>query len=284
MIIEDELQQQTSCMVIANNVPDPLAMSIVNKCNNYNQGNQNYKGRRCEYCHYTGHTKENCYKLIGYPADWKLRKKSGVSNSRTGSMYPPFGGHGYNHPGDHNGHHLANNISKDQFDQTQGASSSHEVNNVFVAKGHAFTDGEYKQIMAMLGKDNKDMKQANMIGMTNCFSTNATSHCWIVDSGASHNITSDEHLLNNNKCIANSHQDKVNLPTCDKAAISHIGETCLFNSEVVKDVLCVPEFKFNMLSVSQLTRELSCFVSFYPDFYIFQDLYNDRVKGIGREE
>ena len=49
-------------------------------------------------------------------------------------------------------------------------------------------------------------------------------------------------------------------------------------------MLRVPEFKFNLLSVSQLTRELSCFVSFYPEFFIFQDLYSGRVKGIGREE
>ena len=76
---------------------------------------------------------------------------------------------------------------------------------------------------------------------------------------------------------------KVNLPTGDKASITHIGDTHLFNNEVIKDVLCVPEFKFNLLSVSQLTRELSCFVTFYPEFCIFQDLYSGRVKGIGRE-
>lgn len=29
--------------------------------------------RNCEFCHYT---KDNCYKLTGYPEDWKQRKKS----------------------------------------------------------------------------------------------------------------------------------------------------------------------------------------------------------------
>ena len=115
-----------------------------------------------------------------------------------------------------------------------------------------------------------------------CFSTNVASHCWIVDSGVSHQITTNEHLLKNSKCTASSHQDKVNLPTGDKAFISHIGETCFLNNEVIKDVLCVSEFKFNLLSVSQLTRELSCFVSFYPKFCIFQDLYSGRVKGVGK--
>ncbi|XP_070050980.1 uncharacterized protein [Nicotiana tomentosiformis] len=30
---------------------------------------------QCEYCHYKGHTKENCYKLIGYPTDIKAKRK-----------------------------------------------------------------------------------------------------------------------------------------------------------------------------------------------------------------
>lgn len=275
MIIEDELQQQTACVAIANKVLDVLAMNV-NRGNNYNQGNQNHKGRRCEHCQYTGHTKENCYRLIGYPADWKHRKKSGFSNTRSGQMQSSSGGNSYNYAGE------ANNISKENSGET--SSNHHEVNNAFVARGHAFTDGEYKQIMDMLGKDKKEIKHANMTGMANCFSTNVASHCWIVDSGASHHITTNEHLLRNSKCTAGSHQDKVNLPTGDKASITHIGETCLFNNEVIKNVLCVPDFKFNLLSVSQLTRELSCFVSFYPEFCIFQDLYSGRVKGIGREE
>jgi len=52
----------------------------------------------------------------------------------------------------------------------------------------------------------------------------------------------------------------------------------------VKDVLLVPDFKFNMLSVSKATKQLSCFVSFYPDFCVFQDLHSGKVKGIGKEK
>lgn len=166
MIIEDEIQQQNTCVVTANAMPEIIAMNV-NRGQNYNQGNQNYKGRRCEYCHYTGHTKENYYKLIGYPADWKNRKKSGFNNSKASPSNSHSGGHGnhgYGNFGDQTGNHLANNISKDHLDQTQVASTSHEVNNAFITKGHTFTDGEYKQILNMLGKDNKDMKQANLTG------------------------------------------------------------------------------------------------------------------------
>ncbi|XP_070019557.1 uncharacterized protein [Nicotiana sylvestris] len=32
-------------------------------------------GLVCEHCGYKGHLKENCYKIIGYPADFKRKKK-----------------------------------------------------------------------------------------------------------------------------------------------------------------------------------------------------------------
>lgn len=34
-------------------------------------------GLVCEHCRYKGHLKENCYKIFGYPADFKSKKKSG---------------------------------------------------------------------------------------------------------------------------------------------------------------------------------------------------------------
>ncbi|XP_069142929.1 uncharacterized protein [Solanum lycopersicum] len=147
MIIEDELQQQTACMSIANKVSDVVAMNV-NRGNNYNQGNQNNKGRRCEHCQYTGHTKENFYRLIGYPADWKHRKRFGFNNARSVHMHSSSGGN------NHNLVEEANNISKEN--SGEASSSHHEVNNAFMARGHAFTDGEYKKIMDMLGKDKRE--------------------------------------------------------------------------------------------------------------------------------
>lgn len=69
MIIEDEIQY-SACVAAACEKPDatPLAMQV-NRGHVFNTGNQNYRERKCEYCHFTSHTKENCYKLIGYPAD-----------------------------------------------------------------------------------------------------------------------------------------------------------------------------------------------------------------------
>lgn len=39
-----------------------------------------------------------------------------------------------------------------------------------------------------------------------------------------------------------------------------------------------------MLSVSKVTKKLSCFIFFYPDFCMFQDLLSGKVKGIDKKD
>lgn len=63
----------------------PLAMQV-NRNYDFRQSNSNYRGRKCDYCHLLGHTKKTCYKLVGYPNDWKNRKKQGY-NSNFRSQY-----------------------------------------------------------------------------------------------------------------------------------------------------------------------------------------------------
>lgn len=37
--------------------------------------------RKCNFCHMKGHLKERCYKLHGYPADWRARNVDRRANS-----------------------------------------------------------------------------------------------------------------------------------------------------------------------------------------------------------
>ncbi|XP_016576102.2 uncharacterized protein LOC107873690 [Capsicum annuum] len=217
MLIEDEIQHST-CVATMVGKPDQIAMNV-----NRNQGKEFHRGKRCEFYNFTGHTKENCYKLIGYPVDWKQKKQAGpfrnihnhiTSGSGSGHRYGSHGG----------GNFAANNISNGSCDHSYVASTSktatnHEGNDTFFAKGQPFTEEEYKQILTLLHKDATDSKQVNMTG--------------------------------------------------DTVEVTHIGKADVFGNQAVENILLVPDFKFNLLSVSKLTRELSCFVSFYPVFCIF---------------
>lgn len=48
--------------------------------------------------------------------------------------------------------------------------------------------------------------------------------------------------------------------------------------DILKDVLYVPNFKFNLLSVFKVTKDLRYFASFYPDYFLFQDLFSGKMK------
>ena len=48
-------------------------------------------------------------------------------------------------------------------------------------------------------------------------------------------------------------------------------------------VLSLPNFSFNLMSVSKLTRALKCYILFFPDFCLFQDLMTKQIIGRGRE-
>ena len=48
-------------------------------------------------------------------------------------------------------------------------------------------------------------------------------------------------------------------------------------------VLSLLNFSFNLMSVSKLTRALKCYISFFPDFCLFQDLMMKQIIGRGLE-
>ncbi|KAH0722041.1 hypothetical protein KY289_005085 [Solanum tuberosum] len=144
IIIDDEIQQLN---YVANFVhkPDPMIMNV-----HKNQGKEYYKGRKCESFHFTDHTKEN-YKLIGYPDDWKHRKKS--SNMRNtsgdyGKQFPTNNVRNSAGSSHYAGQHSANHATCGNLTQSQEILEE----NSTLQKGHAFTDQEYKQVMEMLKK------------------------------------------------------------------------------------------------------------------------------------
>ncbi|XP_019260496.1 PREDICTED: uncharacterized protein LOC109238481 [Nicotiana attenuata] len=98
MIVNVESQRRNgSCGINAsigvdgNDVIALLSNRGNNNGNNSGGDNINYKARtnysygwsalQCDYYKLKGHTRYNCYKLHGYPADFKYRKKGGTPNN-----------------------------------------------------------------------------------------------------------------------------------------------------------------------------------------------------------
>lgn len=158
----------------------------------------------------------------------------------------------------------------------------------------SFTPDQYQYIMKILDNDNasQQMNMVSMAGMTQTFvtslSSKSSSTCldtpsWVVDSGATNHIVYSLGSLLNFTSIR-SHFDEVYLPNGQTTKVQHISTVKNFDNCTLSNVLHMPLFEYNLLSVSKLTKKLQCCVSFYPHFCLFQDLCTGRVKGIGKEK
>jgi len=76
----------------------------------------------------------------------------------------------------------------------------------------------------------------------------------------------------------------VYLPNCTITQVSHIGSCALSAKSVITNALHVLDLKYNLLSVSQITKELCCSVTFFSNFCVFHELYTGKVKEVGKEE
>ena len=105
---------------------------------------------------------------------------------------------------------------------------------------------------------------------------------WIIDSGATRHMTSKETKLDYSVSVKDLDKH-VHLPNGQTTSVTQICSCKVSIGDTLTNVLAVPDFKYDLLSVSQLTRQLNCSVNFFPEFCVFQDLSIGKVKGIGKE-
>ncbi|XP_075515853.1 uncharacterized protein LOC142550661 [Primulina tabacum] len=139
-----------------------------------------------------------------------------------------------------------------------------------------FTAKEYDQIMMLLRKENGNNEPLINTSGNNSISSH---NVWILDSGASDHVSKNR--PGGNESVAK--YPTVQLPNGGYAQIKSVGTMNLCNDMSVDDVLYVPNFKVNLLSISKLTRALNCSVTFYPDFCVLQDSTTKKMIGLGRQ-
>ncbi|KAL2944439.1 Retrovirus-related Pol polyprotein from transposon RE1 [Bienertia sinuspersici] len=119
-------------------------------------------------------------------------------------------------------------------------------------------------------------------GMVSCNLVKAVSNEWIVDSGATHHMTGNKDLLTGMKSV-NQHQH-INRPNGGTSEIKRVGEVNFLNGLTLKNVLYLPSFKHNLLSVKKLSQDSSCRVVFRPETCSIQDEKSGVVKAMAKEK
>jgi hypothetical protein len=110
---------------------------------------------------------------------------------------------------------------------------------------------------------------------------NFSSAQWVIDTGAT------DHMVITTKFYTTMHRVdniNVNLPTGQSVMVTHIGSIQITPTLLLTDVLCVPSFDFNLISVSKLTLSLHCCIFFLSTYCFIQDLMHWRMIGMGKQQ
>ena len=103
---------------------------------------------------------------------------------------------------------------------------------------------------------------------------------WVIDTGAIDHMVHSITYFTSITYTLNTH---INLPNGEIALVTHIGTVKITKKLVVYNVLCVPSFSFNLISVSQLSKSIFCCLIFFGNMCFIQDLALWSTNGQGKE-
>jgi hypothetical protein len=120
---------------------------------------------------------------------------------------------------------------------------------------------------------------AHTSGNIRAFLSTSNSKVWLVDSGATDNMASHSHMLSNVK--ASYPKQFIGIADGTRVPVEGTGKMNLFSS--MTDALFIPSLSSNLLSVSKITKQLNCNVTFSPYDVVFQDRTTGMLLGKGKE-
>ncbi|KAJ3688185.1 hypothetical protein LUZ61_017349 [Rhynchospora tenuis] len=103
---------------------------------------------------------------------------------------------------------------------------------------------------------------------------------WIIDSGASHHMTGNYSCIDD---ICDIEPTIVSLPNREQILAKHEGSVVLNEGLVLQRVLYVPSLDCNLISVNQLIKTSSCFVTFTNEICVIQDHNTRMLIGVGEQ-
>ena len=104
---------------------------------------------------------------------------------------------------------------------------------------------------------------------------------WILDSGASDHLFGNKNLFSS--LTITSPLPMITLANGSQTMAKGVGSACRLPSIPLTYVLYVPNCPFNLISISKLTRDLNCLITFFDNSVTLQDRSTRRMIGIGCE-
>lgn len=203
--------------------------STVNKRNNVYKGKRN--AQIYSYFKMTNHKVENFYRLIGFPTNFKFTKTKKFQGPARGD-------------------------SASVMDQPEGVNNNITEGPQFVQQ---FSSEQFTQLVSLLNQIQVEKPaEVNANSAAGNSLANLNSSSWIIDSGASGHMFINYESLQ--FLLPLSTPLLVKLPNFPKVRVTHTGNVS--PGLVLTNVLYIPCFRYNILSVHRLCQRFKCILAF----------------------
>ncbi|KAL2228047.1 UNVERIFIED_CONTAM: Retrovirus-related Pol polyprotein from transposon TNT 1-94 [Sesamum indicum] len=214
----------------------------------------------CTHCKKSGHIREQCFEINGYPKWYEELMKQ-----RKDANKP-----------------VINKTFNAQLENGKGnmqASSQNENNLTELIKAEVkkiLHNPEFSQSYSnSIYADNSVNFAGILLHKTNFHS----KEDWIMDSGASAHMSMNQDLFHNLRPLDTV--NSVKLPDGSMYNVKKIGDIYISDTLTLKNVLYIPSFKHNLLSVNALCEAENVSVIFTNSQCFVQDLVTKKVIAIG---
>ncbi|XP_074346359.1 uncharacterized protein LOC141685137 [Apium graveolens] len=227
----------------------------------YSRGNVE-RNMQCTNCGRRGHSNDKCWGVTGGYPKWHYKHKPGGQRGATGK----WSGNKPNYP------KMANNAHGVTAEQNGIMMTAQQFDRILklIPQGSSMSQKE---------SETDEEIDYGFSGMVSTVKNKKMGFEWIIDSGESDYMTSSLGNLMNVKPAPATFT--INLPTGATTHITHIGDAVLPNSLKLTNVLFVPQFNHNLLSIHKLAQDSGCDVMFRPNNCVIIDSSSKKVLGKG---
>ncbi|XP_074323224.1 uncharacterized protein LOC141660163 [Apium graveolens] len=219
----------------------------------------------CSTCGGKGHSNDKCWNIVGYPK-WHYKSPSFSRHQtpkwpNTRQHFSPKGANA-----------ATVSVGPSDVDNTQ--------------QPIVLSTQQFQHLLQLIPKQSQsnvhysdNVLDSPFSGMVTCNSAKVNSNVWIVDTGATDHMTPDFGILKNVKTSKGNLT--VNLPTAAKANVTHVGDVHLECGLKLLNVLYVPIFTHNLLSIQKLSQDNNCYAIFSPSLCTIVESETNKVRSKG---
>jgi hypothetical protein len=263
---------------------DSIALYTRSEMPRHNYGGRGQFGKKdrpmCSHCGVAGHIVDKCYKLHGFPPGYKSRGNAHAANQVSVLEEP----------------HMP--ITQAQCQQLLALLSSQASLNAVPppqtpppassqSEASSSTPHQVATASSQFLSGIYHSSFPNFIPRHSVFSVQPShrpflsQNEWIIDTGATDHMV---YSLSSFTSITSTIHSYIHLPNGQRVLATHTGSVQITQTLILTNVLCVPAFSFNLISVTKLTDSIPCCVLFFSKFCCIQDLTNWKRIGLAKRK